>query len=312
VNIGTSSAEPHRTVLTKIIVARRGQKETAAAAPSPPGQFQGGSVSEFPGAAGQRNAVHVTIADAVGTVTIASDRGVLSTATKTALRDALNRLADDPTVRAVVLTGSGSTFCVGQDLVEHAGALAADATAAWDTLREHYIPIVTALSTMPKPVIAAVNGTAAGAGAALAFACDLRLVSDVAVFHVAFARIGLSVDSGLSWTLPRLVGLGRATELLLRPRPLSAADAFALGLATEVVPATDLAARAATVAAELAAGPTVAFGATKQALAYSAGHGLSDALDMEAGMQTLAGTTEDHADAVRAFVDKRPPVFRGR
>jgi 2-(1,2-epoxy-1,2-dihydrophenyl)acetyl-CoA isomerase len=269
-------------------------------------------VSEFPAAVGHRNGIDVTMVDAVGTVTIAGARGALSTATKTALRDALNRLADDPAVRAVVLTGSGSTFCVGQDLNEHAAALSADATAAWDTLREHYIPIVTALATMPKPVIAAVNGTAAGAGAALAFACDLRLVADAAVFYLAFAGIGLSVDSGLSWTLPRLVGFGRATELLLRPRPLSATEALALGLATEVVPAVGLAARAAAVAAELAAGPTVAFGAAKQALAYSAGHGLLDALDMEAGMQTLAGTTEDHAEAVRAFLDKRPPVFRGR
>ena len=275
-------------------------------------------MSEFSAGVGHRGAgelhdgVELAIADAVGTVTIASSRGALSTATKTALRDALDRLADDPTVRAVVLTGSGATFCVGQDLKEHAAALSADATAAWDTLREHYIPIASALATMPKPVIAAVNGTAAGAGAAFAFACDLRLVSDVAVFHLAFASIGLSVDSGLSWTLPRLVGFGRATELLLRARPLSAVDALALGLATEVVPAVDLAARAATVAAELAAGPTVAFGATKQALAYSAGHGLPDALDMEAGMQTLAGTTEDHADAVRAFLDKQSPLFRGR
>jgi 2-(1,2-epoxy-1,2-dihydrophenyl)acetyl-CoA isomerase len=269
-------------------------------------------VSEFPAAPRQRDGVEVAIADAVGTVTIASERGALSTATKTALRDALNRLADDPAVRAVVLTGSGNTFCVGQDLKEHSAALSADATAALDTVREHYNPIVTALATMPKPVIAAVNGTAAGAGAAMALACDLRLVSDAAVFYLAFAGIGLSVDSGLSWTLPRLVGFGRATDLLLRARPVSAADALALGLITEVVPGADLAARAATVAAELAAGPTIAFGATKQALAYSAAHGLTDALDMEAGMQTLAGTTEDHADAVRAFLEKRPPVFRGR
>jgi 2-(1,2-epoxy-1,2-dihydrophenyl)acetyl-CoA isomerase len=269
-------------------------------------------VSEFSAAASHRNGVDLAVADAVGTVTIASDRGVLSTATKTALRDALNRLADDPAVRAVVLTGSGPTFCVGQDLNEHAAALASDATASWDTLQDHYIPIVMALATMPKPVIAAVNGTAAGAGAAFAFACDLRLVSDTAVFHLAFAGIGLSVDSGLSWTLPRLVGFGRATDLLLRGRPIPAADALALGLATEVVPAGELAARAATVAAELAAGPTVAFGATKQALAYSAWHGLADSLDMEAGTQTLAGTTEDHADAVRGFVEKRPWFFRGR
>jgi 2-(1,2-epoxy-1,2-dihydrophenyl)acetyl-CoA isomerase len=269
-------------------------------------------VSEFPTTAGHDAGVEAVIADAVGTVTIASSRGALSTATKTALRDVLTRLADDPAVRAVVLTGTGNTFCVGQDLAEHAAALSTDATAALDTVRDHYNPIVTALATMPKPVIAAVNGTAAGAGAAFAFGCDLRLVSETAVFYLAFAGVGLSVDSGLSWTLPRLIGFGRATDLLLRGRPISAADALALGLATEVVPAADLAARAATVAAQLAAGPTVAFGATKQALAYSAAHSLPDALDMEAGMQTLAGTTADHAHAVRAFLEKRAPVFRGR
>lgn len=256
--------------------------------------------------------VQLTIDGGVGTVTIAGARGALGRATKDALRDVLQRLADDPAVRAVVLTGSGTTFCVGQDLREHAASLAADATAAWDTVQEHYIPIVTALATMPKPVIAAVNGTAAGAGAALALACDLRFIADDAVFHVGFAAIGLSFDSGMSWTLPRLIGFGRATELLLMARPVAAPEALALGLATEVVPAADLSRRAAAVAHELAAGPTIAFGAAKQALAYAAGHGLLDALDMEAGLQTLAGTTDDHAEAVQAFLAKRPPAFRGR
>lgn len=258
------------------------------------------------------DSVRLTMAEAVATVTIASARGTLDGVTKGALRDALLRLGDDPAVRAVVLTGSGSAFCVGQDLREHSAALATDATAAWDTLREHYNPIVTALATMPKPVVAAVNGTAAGAGAAMAFACDLRLMADDAVFRLGFAAIGLSFDSGLSWTLPRLIGFGRATEFMLRARPVSAPEALALGLATEVVAAADLAARAAAVARELAAGPTIAFGAAKQALAYAGGHGLLDALDMETGLQTLAGTTEDHAEAVRAFLEKRPPAFRGR
>lgn len=256
--------------------------------------------------------VQLTIDGGVGTITIASPRGALDRATKDALREAVQEVGDDPSVRAVVLTGSGTTFCVGQDLREHAASLAADATAAWDTLQQHYIPIVTALATMPKPVIAAVNGTAAGAGMALALACDLRFMADDAVFHLGFAAIGLSLDSGMSWTLPRLVGHGRAAELVLLARPISAAAALDLGLATEVVAAAGLAARAAAVARELAAGPTIAFGAAKQALTYAAGHGLLDALDMEAGLQTLAGTTEDHADAVRAFLERRPPVFRGR
>jgi 2-(1,2-epoxy-1,2-dihydrophenyl)acetyl-CoA isomerase len=256
--------------------------------------------------------VDVTTAGQVATVTMAGPHGALDAATKTALRVKLTELADDPAVRAVVLTGSGSVFCVGQDLREHAAALAADATAAWDTLRDHYNPIVLALAAMPKPVIAAVNGTAAGAGAAFAFACDLRLMADSAAFHLAFTSVGLSFDSGLSWTLPRLVGLGRATEMLLRPRPVSASEAVVLGLAHEVVPADQLSERVAALAAELAAGPTAAFGAAKQELAYSAAHGLGDSLDMEAGMQTLAGTTEDHAAAVRAFLEKRSPTFNGR
>jgi 2-(1,2-epoxy-1,2-dihydrophenyl)acetyl-CoA isomerase len=256
--------------------------------------------------------VRVDRADAVATVTIATPRGALDTGAKTALRAALQRVAEDPGVRAVVLTGAGTTFCVGQDLRSHAAALTHDATSAWETVREHYNPIVTALATMPKPVIAAVNGVAAGAGAAFAFACDLRLMADTAVFHLAFGAVGLSTDSGMSWTLPRLVGFGRAMDLLLRPRPISATSALDLGLAHEVLDAGSLTARATAVAAELAAGPTIAFGAAKQAVAYSAGHGLVDALEMEAALQTVAGTTEDHADAVRAFLDKRAPRFNGR
>ena len=238
--------------------------------------------------------------------------GGLDTPAKQALRTVLERLADDTSVRAVVLTGRGSAFCTGQDLREHAAALATDATAAFDTVRQHYGPITLALATMPKPVIAAVNGTAAGAGAAFAFACDLRLLAESASFHLAFGRLGLSVDSGMSWTLPRLVGTGRALELLLRSRPIDAYAALEVGLAHEVVADGGLAVRAAQLAAELAAGPTIAFGATKQALAYAAGNTLADALDMEAALQVVAGTTQDHADAVDAFLDKRPARFSGR
>jgi 2-(1,2-epoxy-1,2-dihydrophenyl)acetyl-CoA isomerase len=256
--------------------------------------------------------VEVTRFDAVTTVTIASERGSLDRATKNRLRDVLGEVADDPSVRAVVLTGAGSTFCVGQDLREHVSDLSADATAAWDTLRDHYNPIVTALATMPKPVIAAVNGVAAGAGASFAFACDLRLMASSAVFHLAFGGVGLSVDSGMSWTLPRLVGHGRALDLLLRARPIPASSALELGLAHEVVADDVLASAAAELAAQLAAGPTIAFGAAKQALAYSAAHSLRDSLEVEAAMQSLAGTTQDHANAVRAFLAKERPRFDGR
>ncbi len=256
--------------------------------------------------------VEVTSSGAVTTITLATERGALSRVARERLRDVVVQVAEDPAVRAVVLTGVGPAFCVGQDLREHAAALADDATAAWDTVRDHYNPIVTALATMPKPVIAAVNGTAAGAGASFAFACDLRLMATSAVFHLAFGGIGLSVDSGMSWTLPRLVGYGRALDLLLRPRPITASSALELGLANEIVADDALPRRAAELAAELAAGPTIAFGAAKQALAYSAAHGVADALEVEAAMQTLAGTTEDHANAVRAFLAKERPRFEGR
>ncbi len=160
----------------------------------------------------------------------------------------------------MVLTGTGRAFCVGQDLKEHVAGLAADPVGAWSTVREHYNPIVLALATMEKPVIAAVNGVAAGAGAAFAFACDFRIVADTASFNLAFASIGLTGDSGSTWTLPRLVGQAKATELLMRPGAVSATDALHLGLATQVVPAEEVGPVAAALAAELAAGPTVAYG----------------------------------------------------
>jgi 2-(1,2-epoxy-1,2-dihydrophenyl)acetyl-CoA isomerase len=252
---------------------------------------------------------------AVATVVLGPDdgwRGALDTSAKQSLRANLERLATDVSVRAVVLTGRGSAFCTGQDLREHAVALDADATAAFDSVRQHYGPVALMLATMAKPVVAAVNGAAAGAGAAFAFACDLRLMADTASFHLAFGRIGLSVDTGMSWTLPRLVGTGRALDLLLRPRQIDASAALELGLAQEVVASEALAARAADVAAELADGPTIAFGATKQALAYAAGNTLADALEMEAALQTVAGTTQDHVDAVQAFLAKQSPRFSGR
>ncbi len=258
--------------------------------------------------------VRIDRSDGVATVRLdgANGKGALDAATKATLRDSARHLADDPDVRAVVLTGGSAAFCVGQDLREHAAALASDATGSWETLREHYNPTVQALATMAKPVIAAINGTAAGAGLSIALACDLRLIADTAVLHVAFPGVGLSLDSGLSWTLPRLVGYGKALELALVPRPIHAAEALELGLVAEVVPAADLADRADALARQLSAGPTIAYGAIKQALAYSAAHGLADSLDVEAAMQTVAGVTRDHADAVQAFLEKRSPRFSGR
>jgi 2-(1,2-epoxy-1,2-dihydrophenyl)acetyl-CoA isomerase len=236
----------------------------------------------------------------------------LDTATKVALRDHLQHAAADPIVRAVVLTGAGRAFCVGQDLNEHAEALDAGGADLGRTVREHYNPIATALATMPKPVVAAVNGIAAGAGAAFAFACDVRIVADTAGFNLAFAAIGLSCDSGSSWNLPRLVGWARARELLLLPRTVQAAEALALGLATEVVPAGTVLERASELARQFAAGPTRAYAAIREALAYSATHTLAESVAHEAELMSRTGTTEDHQGAVTAFLAKQPPVFEGR
>jgi 2-(1,2-epoxy-1,2-dihydrophenyl)acetyl-CoA isomerase len=259
------------------------------------------------------DALRYELTGAVATVTLNRPEAMnaLDTALKVALRDALAEAADDPKVRAVVLTGSGRAFCVGQDLREHERNLTADPRACWNTVREHYNPIVLSLTTMPKPVVAAVNGIAAGAGAALAFACDFRVVASSAGFNLAFAGIGLSCDTGTSWTLPRLIGHARAVDLLLRPRTVSADEALTLGLATSVVPAETLASEASSLAATLAAGPTQAYAAIRQALAYSATHSLEESLAYEGELMRSTGSTEDHHNAVNAFVTKQRPQFLG-
>ena len=258
----------------------------------------------------------VAVSSGGGVRTIRFDRpeamNALDSATKVALRDALTTAAEDHQVRCVVLTGTGRAFCVGQDLREHVRLLGEGAEALWTTVPEHYNPIALALATMPKPVVAAVNGVAAGAGAAFAFAADVRLVAESAGFNLAFTAIALSADSGSSWWLPRLVGVAKAKELLLMPRTVGAREALDLGLATEVVPDADLADRTRELAERFAAGPTVAYGAVRQAVAYSATHPLEDSLAHEARLMALTGTTADHAAAVEAFLAKRKPVFEGR
>jgi 2-(1,2-epoxy-1,2-dihydrophenyl)acetyl-CoA isomerase len=252
--------------------------------------------------------------DGVATITLNRPDSLnsLDTATKAALRDSVLDAAADAGVRAVVLTGTGRAFCVGQDLREHADSLATDDADLGATVHEHYNPIASTLATMSKPVIAAVNGVAAGAGAAFAFACDLRIVADTAGFNLAFAAIGLSCDSGSSWTLPRLVGWALAKELLLIPRTVKADEALSLGLATEVVPADAVLERAGELARQLAAGPTLAYGAIRQALAFSAAHGLAESLANEGELMRFTGSTEDHRSAVAAFLAKQPTEFRGR
>ena len=236
----------------------------------------------------------------------------LDLATKAALLAALQEVADDESVRCVVLTGTGRAFCVGQDLKEHVGLLAGGADALFTTVPEHYNPIVTLLSTMDKPVIAAVNGVAAGAGAAFAFAADLRIMSAAAGFNLAFTGIALSSDSGSSFWLPRLVGVAKAKELLLLPRTVGADEALALGLATRVVPAEEFEQAVSELAGRLAQGPTKAYGAVRRAVEFSATHTLAESLAHEAELMTLTGGTADHRAAVDAFLAKERPVFQGR
>jgi len=171
---------------------------------------------------------------------------------------------------------------------------------------------VTAITQMPKPVIAAVNGVAAGAGASLALACDVRIAARRASLLMAFARVGFGADSGASWTLQHLAGTGRAAELLMLAEPVPADRALSMGLLTAVVADEDLAAAARELAARLAAGPTAAYAAIKESLLFAATHGLGESLEKEAELQSRLGHSADHQNATRAFLRKEAPVFHGR
>ena len=259
--------------------------------------------------------VLVDLRDGVATITLNRPDAMnsLDVATKEALLAAVRSVAEDPAARCVVLTGSGRAFCVGQDLKEHIEILqSSDADSLFRTVEEHYNPTVLALATMPKPVIAAVNGVAAGAGASLAMACDLRIVKDTAGFNLAFAGVALSCDTGASYHLQRLIGRAKAMELLYFPRTVPAAEALELGLATQVVPEADFDVAVGTLAERLANGPTVAFGAMRTSVAYAAGHSFEEALEFESRCMTETGRTEDHRAAVAAFVNKEKPTFQGR
>ncbi|SEH00173.1 2-(1,2-epoxy-1,2-dihydrophenyl)acetyl-CoA isomerase [Nonomuraea solani] len=239
-------------------------------------------------------------------------RNALDTGLKAALRRELEAAASDDTVRAVLLTGAGSAFCVGQDLAEHAAALRADAGHAFDTVEADYAPIIRLLATMGKPVVAAVNGTCAGAGLALALACDLRVLAEEAVFATAFTAIGLTCDSGLSTTLTRSVGASRAQELVLLGESFRARQAVEWGIAGRVVPRAEVDGAARELAARLAAGPTAAYAESKLLLAQAWEHDLGTVLTAEAQAQARLGRSADHAGAVEAFLAKRKPVFEGR
>jgi 2-(1,2-epoxy-1,2-dihydrophenyl)acetyl-CoA isomerase len=216
--------------------------------------------------------------------------------------------AADPEVRAVVLTGAGRGFCVGQDLEE----FRAGADDVGDRLRERYHPIILGLRSLEKPVVAAVNGVAAGAGISLACACDVRIASSAARFVPAFFGLGLVPDSGATAFLARLLGAERTFGWLISNRTMDAAEALALGLVDEVVEPDALDARAAERAGELAAGPTRALGLTKRLLADAAATPLAEQLEREADAQAEAAASDDFREGLAAFLEKREPRFRGR
>ena len=255
--------------------------------------------------------LRVDVDGPVATITLDRPEALnaLTVPVKVALREALERLAVERAVRAVILTGAGRAFCAGQDLAERERP---DAAPLDVELRERYNPIILALRSMGQPVIAAVNGVAAGAGASIAFACDLRIAAEDARFVLAFGRIGLVPDSGATWFLPRLIGQARAAELALVGEPISADEALRIGLVSRVVPNDALLPQARALADRIAAGAPMAVALTKGALERAASIDLETALEGEAKLQGIAGASADHAEGLAAFREKRAPRFTGQ
>lgn len=228
------------------------------------------------------------------------------------LLGALESAAGDPAVRAVLLTGSGRAFCAGQDLAEVVPVDGQPMPDLGEVVARQYNPIVRAIRTLEKPVVCAVNGVAAGAGANLAFACDIVVAAESATFIQSFAKIGLIPDSGGTFILPRIVGLQRAAAMTMLGEKIDAARAQAWGLVYEVVPHAVLGDVAFDLAKRLAAMPTRGLGLAKRGFNAAFANDLDAQLALEETLQREAGATADYAEGVRAFVEKRPPLFQGR
>lgn len=227
------------------------------------------------------------------------------------LRETLRRIEGDPDIRALVLTGAGQGFCAGQAL-DDADTIAPDGGGdLYQAVIDGFNPVIRLLLTLEKPVIAAVNGVAAGAGFGLALACDFRIVAQTATFTTAFAKIGLVPDSGVSFLLPRMVGYAKALELCMLSSKIDARTANALGLVTTLVPLDEVVGAAQALGAQLAAGPR-ALGLIKRQLGRNGLGTISDALTYEAELQSIAGATSDAREGIAAFRAKRAPSFTGR
>jgi 2-(1,2-epoxy-1,2-dihydrophenyl)acetyl-CoA isomerase len=229
------------------------------------------------------------------------------------LLDALRRAERDDEVHCLIITGSGRAFCAGEDIQDLRGQYErGENPKLGERLLLKYNPIIRQIRRMQKPVIAAVNGVAAGAGAGIAYSCDVRVASDNARFLQAFIKVGLAPDSGTSFFLPRLAGFSKALELSLTGDELTSKDAERLGLVSKVVPAEQLMGTARELATKLAQGPSRAIGLTKRALNKSISSDLETVLEYESYLQEIAGATADHIEAVRAFFEKRKPLFKGK
>jgi len=230
-----------------------------------------------------------------------------------AVQDVLKFAGKQAAVRCVLITGAGRAFCSGQDLKSR--SIASDNGSVphlRESIQKRYAPIISMITHLEKPVIAAINGVAAGAGASIAFACDLRLSVPEAKFIQAFVKVGLIPDSGACWLLPRLIGMGRAMELAMTGDAIQADQALCWGLVNKLVAADQLLNEARQLAGQFAKGPTTAFALMKRAFQYGYTASIDGFLAYESQLQEIAGRTQDYKEGVSAFVEKRPPAFCGK
>ncbi len=226
------------------------------------------------------------------------------------LATALKEVETDKLARCVVITGSGRGFCAGADLQSIRQRRATDRISLYDDLLEGFNPVASKIFNMDKPVVAMVNGVAAGAGMGIAFACDLRIMSENAKFVESFAKVGLVPDTGATYTMPRLLGLTKAMELAFSGEGIDAKEAERLGVVTKVVPSNMLESETRALTERLARGPK-GIGLTKRAIHKALSLDFDAALEYEAQIQAVAGSSEDHEEGIRAFLEKRPPKFTG-